>query len=68
MKSEIASLHERMGKSGDWQSFRNEIAALHDEATTEEEYITLLEAHQKLVAGIVLTRSDAARLGLEIEA
>lgn len=50
MKSEIASLHKRMGQGGDWQAFRDEIAALHAEATTEEEYVTLLEAHGKLVA------------------
>jgi D-serine deaminase-like pyridoxal phosphate-dependent protein len=50
MKHEIASLHERIGQGGDWRAFRNEIAALHAEATTEEEYVTLLEAHEKLVA------------------
>jgi D-serine deaminase-like pyridoxal phosphate-dependent protein len=50
MKPEIASLHERMGRGGDWHAFRDEIAALHAEATTEEEYVTLLEAHGKLVA------------------
>jgi len=50
MKPEIASLHERMGNGGDWRAFRDEITALHAEATTEEEYVTLLEAHQKLVA------------------
>jgi|SRR5690349_10922753 len=50
MKPEIASLHERMEKGGDWRVFRDEIAALHAEATNEEEYITLLEAHRKLVA------------------
>src|SRR5690348_16052217 len=50
MKPEIASLHERTEKGGDWRVFRDEIAALHAEATNEEEYITLLEAHRKLVA------------------
>lgn len=50
MKPEIASLHERMGRGGDWRAFREEIAALHAEATTEEEYVTLLDAHRKLVA------------------
>lgn len=49
MKPEIASLHERMAKGGDWRAFREEIAALHAEATTEEEYVTLLEAHKNLV-------------------
>lgn len=50
MKPEIASLHERMGQGGDWRAFREEIAALHAEASTEEEYVTLLEAHRNLVA------------------
>lgn len=50
MKPEIASLHERMGQGGDWRAFRDEIAALQAEATTEEEYVTLLEAHKHLVA------------------
>lgn len=50
MKHEIASLHERIGQGGDWRAFRDEITALHAEATTEEEYVTLLEAHKKLVA------------------
>ena len=50
MKAEITSLHERMGQGGDWRKFRDEIVALHREATTEEEYVTLLEAHAKLVA------------------
>ncbi len=50
MKPEIASLHERMKKGGDWRAFRDEIAALHTEATTEQEYVTLLEAHRNLIA------------------
>jgi hypothetical protein len=44
MKSEIASLHERMAQGGDWRSFRDEIAMLHSEATSEEEYVALLVA------------------------
>ena len=50
MKPEIASLHERMSQGGDWRAFREEIAAFHAHASTEEEYVTLLEAHRKLVA------------------
>ena len=50
MKPEIASLHERMAKGGNWKTFRDEIAALHKDASTEEEYIVLLEAHRNLVA------------------
>lgn len=50
MRPEIASLHERMRKGGDWRAWRDETAALHTKATTEEEYITLLEAHRNLVA------------------
>ena len=50
MKPEIASLHERIAQGGDWRTFRDEIAALHEGATTEEEHVSLLEAHRKLVA------------------
>ncbi len=50
MRPEILSLHERMEQGGDWQEFRDEIASLHAAATTEEEYVTLLEAHRNLVA------------------
>lgn len=50
MNPQIASLHDRMGKGGDWRSFQDEIAALHEKAKTEQEYVTLLEAHRNLVA------------------
>ena len=50
MKPEIASIHDRMAQGGDWREFRDEIAALHAEASTEEEYVTLLEAFSNLVA------------------
>ncbi|MHB1689986.1 MAG: hypothetical protein ACYCSR_04865 [Thiomonas sp.] len=50
MNPEIASLHQRMTNGGDWRAFRDEIAALHEKATTEEEYVALLEAHRNLVA------------------
>lgn len=50
MKPEIASLHERMAHGGDWWEFRDEIATLHAQATTEREYVALLDVHQKLVA------------------
>lgn len=50
MNPQIASLHERMAKGGDWRAIRDEIASLHEKATTEQEYVTLLEAHRKLVA------------------
>jgi hypothetical protein len=49
MNPEIASLHQRMTNGGDWMAFRNEIVSLHEQATTEEEYVTLLEAHHNLV-------------------
>lgn len=49
MNPQIASLHDRMAKGGDWRSFRNEIATLHETAQTEQEYVTLLEAHRNLV-------------------
>ena len=38
-----------MARGGDWRTFRDEIASLHAAATTEEEYVTLLEAHRNLV-------------------
>ena len=50
MHPEIASIHGRLEKGGDWMDFRNEIARLHGEATTQDEYVTLLEAHHRLVA------------------
>jgi hypothetical protein len=49
MNPEIASLHERMAQGGDWMTFREEIARLHEEAKTQEEYVTLLETHKNLV-------------------
>lgn len=50
MRHDIATLHERMKQGGDWREFQQEIAKLHAEATTEDEYVTLLEAHRNLVA------------------
>lgn len=50
MKPDIASIHDRMAQGGDWREFRDEIAALHAEAETQEEFVTLLEAHSNLVA------------------
>lgn len=49
MKPDIASIHDRMAQGGDWREFRDKIAALHAEATTEEEFVPLLEAHSNLV-------------------
>lgn len=39
-----------MLQGGNWREFRDEIATLHSEATTEEDYVALLEAHSNLVA------------------
>lgn len=50
MKSEIASIHERLNQGGDWRAFQQEIATLHTQAETEEEFVVLLEAHRNLVA------------------
>lgn len=50
MNAQIASLHERMAQGGDWRAFRDEIAALLEQATTEAEYVALLEAHKNLAA------------------
>lgn len=48
MLPEIASLDERMAQGGDWMEWREEIANLHQRATTQEEYLTLLRAHSIL--------------------
>jgi hypothetical protein len=48
MLPEIASLDERMAQGGDWMQWREEIANLHQRATTQEEYVTLLRAHSIL--------------------
>lgn len=50
MHPEIASLHERMTQDGDWHTFQKEIARLNGEAKTQEEYVTVLEAHRNLIA------------------
>ncbi|OYW21041.1 MULTISPECIES: hypothetical protein [unclassified Sphingomonas] len=50
MNPDIASIHDRMAQGGNWRKFRDEIAALHNEAATEEEFVMLLEAHSNLVA------------------
>jgi hypothetical protein len=50
MNPEIASLHERMAQGGDWRTFQQEIARLNKEARTQEEYVTVLEAHRNLIA------------------
>jgi hypothetical protein len=50
MNPEIASIHERMAQGGNWNEYREEIARLHKEARTQQEYVTLLEAHRNLMA------------------
>lgn len=50
MREKISTLHEKMQKGGDWRAFQQQIAVLHAEATTEEEYVMLLEAHRNLAA------------------
>lgn len=45
MNLEISSLKQRMSEGGNWQSFHDEIIALHTKAKTEDEYIILLETH-----------------------
>lgn len=37
-----------MAQGGDWMEWREEIADLHQRATTQEEYVTLLRAHSIL--------------------
>lgn len=49
MSPEIASLHDRMSQGGDWWTFQKEIARLHKEARTQEEYVSLLDAHRNLM-------------------
>lgn len=50
MNPEIATLHDRMSQGGDWRTFQQEIDRLHKESRTQDEYVTLLEAHRNLVA------------------
>lgn len=50
MRPEIASLVDRMAEGGDWRQFQQEISALHEVATSEEERIALLKAHAVLRA------------------
>lgn len=50
MQREIATIHDRMAEGGNWYRFREEIAQLHEQAQTQEEFVTLLEAHHRLVA------------------
>jgi hypothetical protein len=50
VNAEIATLHERMAQGGNWREFQQEIARLHKEARTQEEYVTVLEAHRNLMA------------------
>lgn len=49
MRDEVATLHERMSQGGDWMAFRNEIATLHAQDNTEEEYCELLRGHHLLM-------------------
>ena len=40
-----------MAQGGDWSDFRKEISRLvHEEASSQEEFVTLLEAHRNLLA------------------
>lgn len=39
-----------MAQGGDWRQFQQEIARLNKEARTQEEYVTVLEAHRNLIA------------------
>ena len=48
MLPEIASLDGRMAQGGDWMEWREEIVRLHQRATTQGEYVTLLRAHSIL--------------------
>ena len=49
MLHEISTLRARMEAGGDWRGFRDEIADLHARASTEEEYVTLMEDFTALV-------------------
>ena len=49
MSPEIASLHSRMAQGGDWFAFREEISRLHQVAKSQDEFVTLMEAHHNLV-------------------
>jgi hypothetical protein len=52
MNPEIAALRERIAEGGDWKALREEIVRLHKQARTQEEYVTLLEAHHRLRASV----------------
>ena len=42
MHPEIASIHERLEKGGDWMEFRNESARLHGGAATQDTRMRIL--------------------------
>ena len=50
MRDQIASLHDRMMQGGDWKEWRDEIAALHGQAKTQEEFVVLLGSFINLIA------------------
>ncbi len=64
MLPEIASLDERMAKGGDWMEWRDEIAQLHQRATTQKEYMILLRGHAILgiLADKVFDEETARRI------
>jgi hypothetical protein len=61
---EIASLDERMAEGGDWMAWHEEIAQLHQKATTQDEYLILLRAHSILgiLADTVFDENTARRI------
>jgi hypothetical protein len=50
MLDEIATLHARMAEGGHWREWRDEIASLHQSASTQDEFVILMEAFHNLMA------------------
>jgi hypothetical protein len=48
MLPEIATLHEQMAKGGSWKEFQEKISELHKRATSQDEFVILLEAFANL--------------------
>lgn len=50
MLPEISTLHDRMARGGNWLDFREEISDLHERATSQDEFVVLMEAFANLQA------------------
>lgn len=50
MLEQIATVHARMAEGGQWREWRDEIASLHQMASTQDEFVILMEAFHNLMA------------------